>query len=139
MIRNGQLVINLHVVGVILAITAVVGLLAGLIACTDGFFSYSPEVTSVEPVPSVPGAYFVLTTEVPAEGATWFNYEPRNGSYIVLPDSSVLTYPEMKTPWDPAKTEILTERILHSMKHKLVENVISNQESELITVTPDND
>lgn len=144
MIRNGHLVINLKVVGIITVLALLAAVLTAVVGTEVGFFSYNPEVTSVQPVPDVPGAYFVITTEQPGDGAVWFGYEPREGSYIVLPDASVLTYPEMETLSDPGKTEVLTKRLLTSMKRKLVEDVIANRnaqeaEEELITVPQDDD
>ena len=124
MIRNGHLVINLKVVGIIVLVALGVSLVAGIIATKRGFFSYTPEVTSVEPVPGVHGAYFVNTTEEPNGGAGFFGFEPREGSYIVMPDSSLLSYPTLETPWDPGALDRLTENIISAMKRKLLEDVI---------------
>lgn len=129
MIKNGHLVINLKVVGIVLGAVTLLTIMAGMVGIIGGLFSYIPEVTSVTPVPEVTGAYLVTTTEEPNDGAIWFGFESRNGSYIVMPDNSVVTYPALEAPSDLGP-EILVDAILKDMKRKLLEAVIAKLEAQ---------
>lgn len=135
MIRKNEkggfhLVINLKVVGALLGLLAIGTLIASVIAARVGFFSYQPEVQSVEPVEDVPGAYIVHTHEEPAEGAIWLGHAPRDMTYVVMPDNSLLTYPDLESPRDPAYNDNLIQPILRDMKRKLMRDIISQSQAQ---------